>query len=113
MKHAGKAAALLASGVLLVVPATVGAASSVSVKASEFKFALSKKSVHKGKVTFRIKNTGAVKHDFKIAGHKSKTVNKGKSTTLTVTFKKAGKYKYTCTIDGHAGLGMKGTFTVK
>jgi uncharacterized cupredoxin-like copper-binding protein len=113
MKHVGKAVALLASGAFLVAPATVGAASKVSVKASEFKYSLSKKSVGKGKVTFTIKNSGHVKHDFKINGKKSKTLAAGKSTTFSVTFKKAGKYKYQCTIDGHAGLGMKGTLTVK
>lgn len=113
MKHVGKAVALLASGAFLVAPATVGAASKVSVKASEFKFSLSKKTVGKGKVTFTIKNSGHVIHDFKINGKKSNKLAAGKSTTFSVTFKKAGRYKYLCTIDGHAGLGMKGTLTVK
>jgi uncharacterized cupredoxin-like copper-binding protein len=113
MKHVGTAVALLTSGALLVAPATVGAASKVSVKASEFKFSLAKKSVGKGKVKFTIKNAGHVAHNFKINGKKSKTLAAGKSTTLSVTFKKAGKYKYLCTVDGHASLGMKGTLTVK
>jgi uncharacterized cupredoxin-like copper-binding protein len=29
-----------------------------------------------------------------------------------VTFLKAGKYPYLCTVTGHAAAGMKGTFTV-
>ena len=113
MKHAGKAVALLASGALLAAPATVGAASKVGVKASEFKFSFTKKSVGKGKVTFTIKNTGHVKHDLKINGKTSKLLSPGKSTTLTVAFRKAGKYKYVCTVPGHAAAGMKGTLTVK
>ena len=34
------------------------------------------------------------------------------SATLKVTFAKAGKYPYSCTVPGHAALGMKGTLTV-
>jgi uncharacterized cupredoxin-like copper-binding protein len=30
-----------------------------------------------------------------------------------VTFRKAGKYPYLCTVAGHAAAGMKGTFTIK
>ena len=37
----------------------------------------------------------------------------GKRATLKVTFKKAGRYPYLCTIPGHAPAGMKGTLVVK
>jgi uncharacterized cupredoxin-like copper-binding protein len=95
----------------LFASAALGA-TTVSVKATEFHFALSKKSVAHGKVTFKIKNAGHLKHDFKIAGKKSKMVNPGKSTSLTVTLKK-GRYTYICTVPGHAAAGMKGKLTVK
>jgi uncharacterized cupredoxin-like copper-binding protein len=39
-------------------------------------------------------------------------LNPGQSQTLTVTFKKKGKFPYVCTVLGHAKLGMKGTFAV-
>jgi uncharacterized cupredoxin-like copper-binding protein len=90
-------------------------ATTVNVSAgspSEFKFKLSKSKVPKGVVTFKVKNTGQVPHDFKIAGKKTKNIDPGKSATLKITFKKAGKYPYVCTVPGHLALGMKGTLRV-
>jgi len=81
-------------------------------KPTEFHFTLSKTSVAKGSVTFKIVNKGKLAHDFKIAGKKSPMVQPGKSTTLKVTLS-AGKQKYQCTVPGHAAAGMKGTLTVK
>ncbi|HET6682199.1 MAG TPA: cupredoxin domain-containing protein [Gaiella sp.] len=81
-------------------------------KPTEFHFTLSKASVPKGSVTFKIVNKGKLAHDFKIAGKKSKMVQPGKSTTLKVTLK-SGKQKYQCTVPGHAAAGMKGTLKVK
>jgi uncharacterized cupredoxin-like copper-binding protein len=90
-------------------------ATAVTVSAgspSEFKFKLSKMKVPKGAVTFTVKNVGAVPHDFKIAGKKTKILNPKQSAKLTVTFKKAGKYKYVCTVPTHETLGMWGNLTV-
>ena len=84
-------------------------ATTITVKATEFKFTLSKKSAHHGKVTFKVTNKGHVSHDFKINGKKTKLLSPGKSATLTVTLKK-GSFKYICTVPGHAAAGMKGTF---
>ena len=81
----------------------------VTVKATEFKFALSKKSAPHGTVVFKITNKGHISHDFKIAGKKTSLLLPGKSATIKVTLKK-GSYKYTCTVPGHAAAGMKGTF---
>ena len=85
---------------------------SVTVKMSEFKFALSTASAHPGAVVFTITNKGKLPHDFKIAGKKTPLLKPGKSATLSVTLKK-GSYPYLCTVPGHAAAGMKGTFTVK
>ena len=83
-------------------------------KPSEFHFQLSTSSASKpGTVTFQVTNKGALPHDFKIAGKKTPLLSPGKSAKVTVTFKKAGKYPYLCTVTGHAAAGMKGTFTVK
>ena len=113
--------ALTALSVVLVwaLPAV---ASSTQVKAtavtvtagspSEFKFKLSKMKVPHGSVTFTVKNGGAVPHDFKIAGKKTKLLNAGQSAKLTVTFSKAGKFKYLCTVPSHETLGMWGNLTV-
>jgi uncharacterized cupredoxin-like copper-binding protein len=83
----------------------------VTVRASDFKFALSKTTVPHGRITFVIKNTGHTPHDFSIAGHTSSRVKPGKTTRLTVTLKK-GRYPYRCTVDSHAKLGMKGVLHV-
>jgi plastocyanin len=32
---------------------------------------------------------------------------------VVVTFAKKGKFRYLCTVPGHAAAGMKGTFTVR
>jgi uncharacterized cupredoxin-like copper-binding protein len=93
---------------------TAKKAVTVKVTASEFKFALSKRSVPVGSVVlFKVTNKGKISHDFKIAGKKTKTLNPGQTATLKVNFgKKKGKFKYVCTITGHAAAGMKGTFAV-
>ena len=82
-------------------------------KPSEFRFTLSKKTVAKGATTFKVTNKGSLSHDFKVGGKKTATLKKGKSGAFTVTFKKAGKFAYLCTLPGHAAGGMKGTLTVK
>jgi plastocyanin len=95
---------------------TKSAATTVGVtagKPQEFGFILTKKSVAKGVVTFKVVNQGAIAHDFKIAGKKTKSIGAGKATTLKITFAKAGKYPYLCTLPSHAAAGMKGVLTVK
>jgi len=85
-------------------------ATTVKVTAKDtFRFVLSRKSAPHGKVTFKVTNKGHLKHDFKIAGKKTKLLGHNQTATLTVTLKK-GKYPYKCTFPGHAQLGMKGTF---
>ncbi len=84
----------------------------VTVKAKEFSFTLSKKTVTKS-VKFTVMNVGKLPHDFKISGHKTPLISPGKSATLVVHFPRAGKYPYLCTVPGHAAAGMKGTLTVK
>ena len=66
-----------------------------------------------GTVTFVFKNVGHLSHDFSIAGKTTPLVQPGKTAKLTVTFKKAARYSYLCTVDSHAAAGMKGVFTVR
>jgi uncharacterized cupredoxin-like copper-binding protein len=79
---------------------------------SEFAFTLSKKTVPHGTVTFSVTNSGALAHDFSIAGKKTPLISPGSTKKLTVTFAKAGSYPYLCTVTGHAVAGMKGTLKV-
>jgi plastocyanin len=92
------------------------ASTTVTVKASEFKFVLSTKSVAKGKVVFKVTNVGKEAHNFVILSGINKAtplIQPKKTANLTVTFKKAGKYTYECTVGEHAEEGMIGTLTVK
>jgi uncharacterized cupredoxin-like copper-binding protein len=117
-------------GIFVVIPAVAGAATkgtTVNVtagKPTELAFTLSTKSVKKGAVTFKVTNSGALSHDFKVcSSNKGGTASScsGKATamispkgtaTLSVTFSKPGKYEYLCTVPGHAAAGMKGLITV-
>jgi uncharacterized cupredoxin-like copper-binding protein len=110
------ASVVVALGIAL--PVAAGAAKATVVngtagKPSEPRFTLSKKSSAKGVVTFKVTNKGALEHDFKIAGKVTKELKPGSTATLRVTFKKGGKFKYLCTLPGHAAAGMRGTFVVK
>jgi plastocyanin len=86
----------------------------VAVGATEYHFTLSKARVKRGKVIFTIANKGTEVHDFKIIGKtpKSRFITGGQKTTLTLTFLKAGRYQYVCTIGEHAIKGMQGTLVV-
>jgi uncharacterized cupredoxin-like copper-binding protein len=109
-------------------PATKAAAAPVKVtagKPTEFGFTVAPKAVKHGIVTFSITNKGILPHTFKVcssptksdsaiscAGKGTPQIMPGKSITLTVTFAKAGKYEYLCTIPAHAQNGMKGLINV-
>jgi uncharacterized cupredoxin-like copper-binding protein len=107
---------LLGSAPAAAQPQHTAAATRVTVLAarpSEFRFKLSRAAVRKGVVLFRVVNRGALPHDFKIAGKKTKLLAPGKSQTLRVVFRKAKRYAYLCTVTGHAAAGMKGTLRVR
>ena len=116
------ALAVLAAGALLAATPAFGSpaisstrTTSVRVimgKPGTFEFVLSKKRVPKGKVTFKLVNKGQIAHDFAIHGKTSKMIQPGKSGSLTVAFRKAGRYPYRCTVPGHAEAGMKGVLKV-
>jgi uncharacterized cupredoxin-like copper-binding protein len=109
-------AALTLAVAAFAAPAKQAATTNVAVtagKPSEFKFTLSKKTVTRGTIVFKVANKGMLAHDFKIAGKKTKTLQKGTAATLRVTINKAGKYKYLCTLPSHATAGMRGVLTVK
>ena len=108
-------AALVFAFTAFGAPAT-SSATAVSVtagKPTEFGYVLSKKTAPKGLITFTVTNRGAINHDFKIAGKKTPSLAAGKKAVLKVTITKPGKYRYLCTLPGHATGGMQGFFTVK
>jgi uncharacterized cupredoxin-like copper-binding protein len=116
-----KVSALIVLASLAVVvsassaPASTSATTALAVtagKPSEFRFTLSKKKVTRGTVVFRVTNRGTIRHDFKITTKTTRLVAPGQSTTLRIAFKKAGKYRYLCTVPSHAAAGMKGVLVV-
>jgi uncharacterized cupredoxin-like copper-binding protein len=89
---------------------TSAQATTVKVTAKDnFRFTLSRKSAPHGKTVFKVTNKGRLKHDFAIAGKKTKLLGHNQTATLTVALKK-GKHSYKCTVPGHAAAGMKGVF---
>ena len=106
----GHAAAGMKGTLTVKGPQTVAVAAG---KPSEFRYALSKRTVAKGPITFKVTNRGKLPHDFKIAGKKTVKLAAGKTATLKVTIARAGRYTYICTLPGHAAAGMKGVLTVK
>ena len=65
---------------------------------------------------FKGVNDGTTAHALAVEGNgldqEISAINPGSSGTLKVTLAKAGTYESYCPIDGHKGLGMKGTITV-
>ncbi len=69
-----------------------------------------------GTYVFKGVNDGTTAHALAVEGNgldqEISAINPGSSGTLKVTLPKAGTYDIYCPIDGHKGLGVKGTITV-
>jgi uncharacterized cupredoxin-like copper-binding protein len=106
-------AGLFAAG----TPAAPAAARVVTVKMTDYHFAILKGSAplkHGVPIVFKVVNKGQVIHNFDIEGVKgSKVIGPGKTTTMAVTFKKAGRFSAVCDVPRHAELGMHTTLIVK
>jgi uncharacterized cupredoxin-like copper-binding protein len=76
-----------------------------------YKYILVQKSVKHGLVKFVVKNVGKIAHNFVISTGQTSILKTGQTGTISVNLKK-GKYKYVCSITGHAAAGMKGTLVV-
>lgn len=116
------------AAVIAVIGVAVGSSSAASksarlttttinVKATEFHFALSLRSIAKpGIVVFKVKNAGKEPHNFVVLSGINKTtplILPGHTANLKITFKKKGAFTYECTVGEHAEEGMLGKFTVK
>ncbi len=85
----------------------------VVVTLSDFKIRLSRTTVSPGRVVFDVVNKGRVVHDIAFPGHgSSRLLRPGGRQRVTLTFRKAGSFRYLCAVPGHAALGMKGTLRV-
>jgi uncharacterized cupredoxin-like copper-binding protein len=121
-----KRIALLAALAVVLgsVFAGIGVASTGSTKVTKtitvtatdfhFKFSTTKGLKHGVPYIFKLVNKGPALHNFDIQGVKAtKVIPAGKTVSLKVTFKKAGKFQYVCDVPRHIELGMAGTLTVK
>ena len=77
-----------------------------TVTMTDFKFRIVPVRVRPGTHRFVVINRGQATHDFKIGTKKTRILNPGQRQTLTVTLKR-GRYTVTCTVPGHAALGMR------
>jgi plastocyanin len=103
--HAGGAAA---DGTQATTPVKV------TVTMSDFRFRLSKASVPRGRpVVFTIINRGPSPHDFDVRTTKGTAIiASGRRTTQRATFRRAGTYRYVCTVPRHVQFGMVGNLRV-
>jgi uncharacterized cupredoxin-like copper-binding protein len=126
------AAVALAAGIPLALAAT--AKTPVKVTEKEFKMTPVPVKAPTGFVSFKVKNTGALKHEFivlktkvavgklPIKGTKAVLVGKvygkiaafgpGKTKTLVVKLP-AGKYILLCNLPAHYKAGQRAAFTIK
>ena len=86
----------------------------ISVDLTEFKINMSASAVKPGDITFQVKNSGNVAHNFAIPLLKFKTemLNPGQSVTLVASDVAAGTYEIQCEVSGHPEAGMKTSLTV-
>lgn len=106
-------------------PTTTAAAAAASgphaiaVGETEYKLTPANPGVQSGTVTITAKNNGKITHAIEVEGGgpggkdaKSSTISPGQTATLKVDLKPGKTYTWYCPIDGHRGLGMKGTIKV-
>jgi glucose/arabinose dehydrogenase len=86
---------------------------SVRVTAYDFSFRLSRQSAPAGRVRFTVVNRGVFRHDFAIAGRRTRLLPHGASAVLTVVFPRPGRFAFRSTVPGQAVAGMRGVFTVR
>jgi glucose/arabinose dehydrogenase len=111
---------ILVATTAVAAVALAGAASSgsravvtVRVDARDFSFTLSRRSVPAGTtVRFVVRNRGSTVHDFAIAGKRTRLLGRGRSQTISLRFNRRGRFRFVCTVPGHARLGMRGRFAV-
>jgi plastocyanin len=95
-------------------PARAVKVSQVTVKMTEYHFALSVKKVPTGPVVFTVVNSGQLPHIFEIQRLHKQTplMQPGRRYVMRVTITKPGKYYYLCPVGAHVQYGMFGTLPV-
>ena len=91
----------------------------IGVTETQFKLTPANISPKSGKHTILAMNKGTITHAIEVEGGgpggkdvRSADIAPGKSATITVDLQAGKTYTWYCPIDGHRGLGMKGTIKV-
>jgi uncharacterized cupredoxin-like copper-binding protein len=103
-------------------PASTPAPGAVAIGVRETEYKLTPANItlpKSGKHTILAMNNGKVTHAIEVEGGgaggadvKSTSIAPGQSATIAVDLKAGKTYAWYCPIDGHKGLGMKGTIKV-
>jgi len=100
-------------------PASSGGTVVKTVTVHETEYKLTPNSIslpRAGTYVFKSVNDGTTAHALAVEGNgvdmDGAEISPGGSGTLKVTLPKNGSYEIYCPVDGHKGLGMKGTVTV-
>ncbi|MDR5697132.1 MAG: cupredoxin domain-containing protein [Armatimonadota bacterium] len=91
-------------------------AQEIEVGLNEFRFEPATIEVSRGKVVFKLKNTGTVEHDFVLPdlGLGTPPIPPGQSRDLELEIRaQPGRYRIECDVPGHREAGMVGTLVVK
>lgn len=94
-------------------PSTGGPAGSVQVSEKEWTIAFLSSPIKAGRVTFVVKNDGAIEHNFVIEAVRLQidAIQPGQTKQGAADLR-AGTYEVLCNIPGHKEAGMKTTMTV-
>ena len=90
-----------------------GPPGTVPVSEKEWSITFPSSSIKAGRITFRVKNDGAIEHNFVIEAARLQidAIQPGQAKE-GVADVKAGTYEVLCNIPGHKEAGMKATMTV-
>lgn len=83
---------------------------------TDFKFTPDTITVKSGEIVkINFINNGSAPHNFTIRNLNiaTKTISSGQTNSIVFAAPAAGDYTFFCSIDGHEGLGMKGTLKVR
>jgi uncharacterized cupredoxin-like copper-binding protein len=100
-------------------PATKAADREVEMIATDYSFDLPDPDIKVGEtIRFEMANRGDEDHEFEVFSPDGKVLGEiaatkpGETGHVTLTFPRAGSYRYICDVDDHQTRGMKGSFTV-
>ena len=111
LRVAVPAVAAFAAAAAVDAPAA-GAPAVVTVSMREWSFRMAPKTVPSGAVVIRVTNAGTIRHNFAIAGRRTRVLGPGATAVLRITFRRAGRKAFLCTLPSHAEAGMAGRLRV-